>query len=75
MEAIPFHGATIPFRRSEQVGLVTVHVHLLWNSKKRTITYRFLRLFAAVAAAAVASPPTAEVDGDAMAFNGCRRLH
>ena len=75
MEATPFHGATIPFRRSEQVGLVTGHGHLLWNGEKRTVTYRFLRSFAAAAAAAVASPPTAEVDGDAMAFNGRRRLH
>ena len=73
MEATPFHGATIPFRRSEQVVLAIVHGHLLWNGVKRTLTHRFLRSFAAAAAAAVASPPTAEVDGDAMAFNGRRR--
>ena len=41
---------------------------------KRTRTYLDLCSFAASAAAAVAPPSTAEVDGDAMAFNGRRRL-
>ena len=36
-------------------------------------TYLDLHSFAAAAAAAIAPPSTAEVDGDAMAFNGRRR--
>ena len=67
------HGATMSFRLSEQVAMVIVHVALLWSGAKRTLTYHFQHLFAAAAAAAVASPSTAEVDGDAMAINGSRR--
>ncbi len=73
MAATPFHGATILLRLSEQVAMVIVNVAMLWSGAKRTGTYRFLHSFAAAAAAAVASPSTAEVDGDAMAFNGRRR--
>ena len=73
MEATPFHGATISFRLSEQVAMVIVHVALLWSGAKRTVTYLFLHYFVAAAAAAVASPSTAEVDGNAMAFNRRRR--
>ena len=40
------------------------------DREKRTGTYLDLHLFAAAAAAAIAPPSTAEVDGDAMAFNG-----
>ena len=45
------------------------------DGEKRTVTYLDLHLFAAAAAAAaaIAPPSTAEVDGDAMAFNGQRR--
>ena len=43
------------------------------DGEKRTGTYLDPRSFAAAAAAAVAPPSTAEVDGDAMAFNGQRR--
>ena len=46
------------------------------DGEKRTGTYLDLRSFAAAAAAAaaaVAPSSTAEVDGDAMAFNGRRR--
>ena len=50
-----------------------LHDGPLLNGRKRPGTPRLVHSFAAAAAAAVASPPTAEVDGDATAFNDRRR--
>ena len=50
-----------------------LHDGPLLSGSNRPTTYRFAGLFAAAAAAAIATPSAAVVDGDAMAFNGRRR--
>ena len=67
------HGSTIDLRRWNIVKEGVLHNGPLLNGRKRPGTYRFPRSFAAAAAAAIASPSTAVVDGDTMAFNGRRR--
>ena len=56
----------------EQDGIAVGYTFLLWGGAKRTGTHRSTPFSTADGAAAVASPSTAEVDGDAMAFVGHR---
>ena len=67
------HGSTIDLRRWHMVEEGVLHDGPLLNGRKRPGTYRFPHSFAAAAAATIASPTSAVVDGDAMAFNGRRR--
>ena len=63
------HGSAVDLRHWHMVEEGVLHDGPLLNGRKRPGTYRFSRSFAVAAAAAIASPSSAVVDGDATAFN------